>query len=56
MKIGTKKQFFAPSRPNFATLIFPNIQLSKKNERAGVQKEFGTIFLLSFEYMFGTFF
>ena len=33
----------------------PNTQLERKKERGGVQNEFGTTFLPSFKYMFGTF-
>ena len=47
-----RKTNFAP--PNFASLIVSNIQLSKKIEREGVQNEFGSTFLLSLIYMFGT--
>ena len=40
---------------NFATLIVPEIQLSKKKERERVQIEFGRTLLLSFKHIFGTF-
>ena len=55
-KFTREARLFAPPPwPNFATLIVPNIQLSKKIEREGLKNEFGTNFLFSFKYIFGIF-